>query len=52
MARAVFGLPMYRSEALVGDVIESLLAQDFDDVAIVGRDAGAASVGRAQPLLS
>jgi hypothetical protein len=27
MARAVFGLPMYRSEALVGDVIESLLEQ-------------------------
>jgi Glycosyl transferase family 2 len=40
MARAVFGLPMYRSEALVGDVIESLLEQDFDDLAIVALDDG------------
>jgi glycosyltransferase involved in cell wall biosynthesis len=40
MARAVFGLPMYRSEALVGDVIESLLGQDFDDLAIVALDDG------------
>jgi glycosyltransferase involved in cell wall biosynthesis len=40
MSRAVFGLPMYRSEALVGDVIESLLEQDFDDLAIVALDDG------------
>jgi glycosyltransferase involved in cell wall biosynthesis len=40
MARVVFGLPMYRSEALVGDVLESLLEQDFDDLAIVALDDG------------
>jgi Glycosyl transferase family 2 len=40
MARAVFGLPMYRSEALVGEVIESLLEQDFSDLAIVALDDG------------
>jgi Glycosyl transferase family 2 len=50
MARAVFGLPMYRSEALVGDVLGSLLEQDFDDLAIValddGSDDGTISVAR------
>jgi glycosyltransferase involved in cell wall biosynthesis len=50
MARAVWGLPMHRSEALVGDVIESLLGQDFDDFAIValddGSDDGSVAVAR------
>jgi glycosyltransferase involved in cell wall biosynthesis len=40
MARAVFGLPMYRSEALIGEVLETLLAQDFQDFAIVAIDDG------------
>jgi glycosyltransferase involved in cell wall biosynthesis len=40
MARAVFGLPMYRSETLVGDVLETLLGQDFADFAIVAIDDG------------
>ena len=38
MARLVFGLPMYRSEGTVGAVIESLLDQDFGDVAVVAVD--------------
>jgi glycosyltransferase involved in cell wall biosynthesis len=38
MARAVFGLPMYMSEGLVGEVLETLLAQDFPDFAIVAVD--------------
>ena len=38
MARAVFGLPMYCSQALVGEVLESLLAQDFPDFAVVAID--------------
>ena len=38
MARLVFGLPMYRSEETVGPVIESLLEQDFADLAVVAVD--------------
>ena len=38
MARLVFGLPMYRSEATLGAVLESLLGQDFGDLAVVATD--------------
>lgn len=38
MARVVLGLPMYRSERSVGPVLESLLALDHDDFAIVAVD--------------
>lgn len=38
MVRVVLGLPMYRSEQVIGPVLESLLAQDFDDFAVVAVD--------------
>jgi glycosyltransferase involved in cell wall biosynthesis len=38
VARAVLGLPMYESEELVGEVLETLLAQDFGNFAIVAID--------------
>ena len=38
MARLVFGLPTYRSEQTLGPVIESLLAQDFAELAVVAVD--------------
>lgn len=38
MARVVLGFPMYRSEEFVGPVLESLLAQDFDDLVVIAVD--------------
>lgn len=38
MARVVLGLPMYGSERSIGDVLESLLALDYDDYAVVALD--------------
>jgi glycosyltransferase involved in cell wall biosynthesis len=38
MARAVLGLPMYRSEEFVGDVLRALLSLEFDDFAVVAGD--------------
>ena len=38
MARLVFGLPMFRSEETIGPVLESLLGQDFADLAVVAVD--------------
>jgi glycosyltransferase involved in cell wall biosynthesis len=38
VARVVLGFPMYGSEEFVDDVLDSLLAQDFEDLAIVALD--------------
>jgi hypothetical protein len=38
MPRVVFGLPMYRSETALGSALESLLAQEYEDFAIVAVD--------------
>lgn len=38
VTRVVFGLPMYNSERFVGEIISSLLAQDFRELAIVAVD--------------
>lgn len=38
MPRVVLGFPMYRSEEFVADVIESLLALDYDDFAVIASD--------------
>jgi glycosyltransferase involved in cell wall biosynthesis len=38
MPRAVLGFPMYCAEAFVADTLDSLIAMDYEDFAIVGVD--------------